>query len=78
MSCILDGCKSLISLPDISSWNTNNVINMSYMFSECNSLKSLPNISIWKNNNVTNMSGTPIKQTTHKNNIIGIPIRNVR
>jgi len=26
------GCKSLSSFPDISKWNTNNVINMSHMF----------------------------------------------
>ena len=25
-------CSSLLSLPDISKWNTNNVIKMSYMF----------------------------------------------
>ena len=40
-------CKSLISLPDISNWNTSNVINMSYLFDGCNSLLSLPDISKW-------------------------------
>ena len=28
-------CKSLSSLPDISKWNTENVLDMSYMFSNC-------------------------------------------
>ena len=37
-------CKLLISLPDISKWNTNNVINMDYIFNKCKSLISLPNI----------------------------------
>ena len=49
-------CESLISLPDISKWNTSNVINMSYIFYDCKSLKSLPDISKWNTNNVTNMS----------------------
>ena len=35
-------CNSLISLPDISKWNTSNVNDMSYMFVGCNSIKSLP------------------------------------
>ena len=29
------GCSSLSSLPDISKWNTNNAINMRYMFYGC-------------------------------------------
>ena len=33
-----------MSLPDISKWNTNNVTDMSYMFSNCKSLISLPNL----------------------------------
>ena len=50
-------CLSLLSLPDISKWNTNNITNMSYMFYNCSSLLSLPDISKWNTNNVTNMSG---------------------
>ena len=46
-------CKSLISLPDISNWNTSNVTKMSYMFYECNSLTSLPDISNWKTSNIS-------------------------
>ena len=44
MSFMFYECNSLISLPDISKWNTSNVNNMSYMFSGCNSLISLPDI----------------------------------
>ena len=43
-------CNSLISLPDISKWNTSNVNNMNRMFSFCNSLISLPDISKWNTN----------------------------
>ena len=50
-------CKSLISLPDISKWNTENVIDMVNMFYECNSLISLPDISKWNTDNVTDMNG---------------------
>ena len=41
------GCSSLISLPDISKWNTKNVNAMGLMFEECSSLISLPDISKW-------------------------------
>ena len=37
-------------------WNTNNAINMSYMFRGCSSLSSLPDISKWNINNVKDMS----------------------
>ena len=43
-------CSSLLSLPDISKWNTEKVTSMSYMFRFCSSLKSLPDISKWKLN----------------------------
>ena len=45
MSGMFSGCSSLLSLPDISKWNTNNVKDMSRMFSGCSSLLSLPDIS---------------------------------
>jgi len=45
-------CNSLISLPDISKWNTSNVKDMSKMFSGFNSLISLPNISKWNTSNL--------------------------
>ena len=38
-------CSSLINLPDISNWNTNNVTKMNYIFDNCLSLKNLPDIS---------------------------------
>ena len=53
---IFYNCSSLISLPDISNWNTNNVIDMSYIFYNCSSLISLPDISKWNTNNVIDMS----------------------
>ena len=48
-------CNSLVSLPDISKWNTANVTSMSYMFSNCSSLVSLPDISKWNTANVKDM-----------------------
>ena len=47
MNGVFNGCGSLISLPDISKWETRYVINMSDLFSGCNSLISLPDISKW-------------------------------
>ena len=55
MSKMFSNCLSLISLPDISSWNTNNVTDMSGLFFST-SLKSTPDISGWNTSNVTNMS----------------------
>ena len=35
MDWMFYGCKYLISLPDLSKWNTQNVTNMRSMFSGC-------------------------------------------
>ena len=35
MSSMFSGCSSLLSLPDISKWNTNIVTDMSFMFYWC-------------------------------------------
>ena len=43
MRSMFYGCSSLISLPDISKWNTNNVTYMDNMFSECLSLIEFSN-----------------------------------
>ena len=56
MSYMFKGCSSLLSIPDISKWNTSNVKNMSYMFYGCKSLSTLPDISKWNTSNVNNMS----------------------
>jgi len=45
ISCMFAGCASLISLPDISNWNTQNIINMNALLYNCLSLESLPDIS---------------------------------
>ena len=50
------GCKSLISLPDISKLNTSNITSMAYMFYGCSSLKNINSIKKFKTNNVTDMS----------------------
>ena len=50
-----DGCRTLISLPDISKWNISNVMDMVGMFRDCYSLISLPDISKWNTSNVKNM-----------------------
>ena len=45
MSYIFSECDSLILLPDISKWDTQNVEYMEEMFKGCYSLISLPDIS---------------------------------
>ena len=42
MSVLFYECTSLESLPDISKWNTNKVINMSDMFQLCIKLLKIP------------------------------------
>ena len=54
ISYMFNKCKSLISLPDISIWNTSNVDDMSALFNECKSLISLPDISKWNISKVIN------------------------
>ena len=49
MFCI---CSSLQSLPDISKWDTQNVINMNNMFDGYSCLKSYP--KFYKKNNTWN------------------------
>ena len=49
-------CLSLISLPDISNWNTIKVTNMSHMFDGCKSLSNIQDISKWNTINVSDMS----------------------
>ena len=48
-------CCNLIELPDITKWDTKNVVNMCNMFQECSSLSSLPDISKWNMSNVKDM-----------------------
>jgi len=56
MMGIFHGCLSLLSLPDISKWNTNKINDMSEIFYGCSSLLSIPDISKWNTNNVNNIS----------------------
>ena len=56
MSCLFSGCVSLLSLPDISKWNTFNIKNMEDIFYYCKSLKYLPDISKWDTSNVEDMA----------------------
>ena len=55
LSYMFSGCKSLLSLPDLSLLNTSNIIDMSYMFYECSSLFLLSDISTWDTSNVIYM-----------------------
>ena len=56
MSSMFYKCSSLISLPDISNWNTKKSKNIYNMFYECSSLLKLPDLSNWNINNVTNVA----------------------
>ncbi len=56
ISFMFNEWSSLLSLPDISKWNTNNVFNMTWLFYKCSSLLSLPEISKWNINKVIDMS----------------------
>ena len=54
MNSMFSCCESLESI-NLSSFNTNNVIDMSYMLFGCKSLESI-DLSPFNTNNVTNMS----------------------
>ena len=57
MSCIFYECSSLLSIPDISKWNTSKIINMSYLFGNCENIENIPDISNWDISNVKYMQG---------------------
>jgi len=42
MSGMFSWCSSLLSLPDISKWNTNNVTDMSGIFYKCKDSLNIP------------------------------------
>ena len=48
MSFTFSHCSSLVSLPDISYWNMNNVYTISSLFDGCLSLSILPDLSKWE------------------------------
>ena len=52
MNAVFYNCKSLISLPDISKWDTSNVTILSSIFANCESLKNMPDISKWNTKNI--------------------------
>ena len=56
MSFMFNECSSLISIKDISNWNTSNITDMSYLFNECSSLSYFSGISEWDTKNVINIS----------------------
>ena len=56
LSMMFQGCRELISLPDLSYLNTDNITDISYMFSNCSLLTSLPDLSSWNTSKVKNMS----------------------
>ena len=57
LSDMFYGCKSLISLPDISILNTSKVEEMNGMFRGCSSLYEIDDISNWDTSNVKSMNG---------------------
>ena len=63
------GCRKLTNL-NLSIFNTNNVVNMQYMFANCNSLKNLnfSNCNIQKATNTEGMFNNCI--SLKKKNII--------
>ena len=56
MSFMFFDCSSLILIPGIKNWNTENVTKMNSMFNGCISLKYLAHLSDWDTSKVTDMS----------------------
>ena len=56
ISNMFNKCSSLISIKDISNWNTSNIEDMGYLFYGCSSLSNFSGISEWDTRNVINMS----------------------
>ena len=56
ISYMFYGCTSLVSLPDISNWNMDDVTDIKGMFASCPSLYVLSDISNWNTSSITDMS----------------------
>ena len=50
-------CKQLISLPDLSKWDTSQVTNIENLFNGCSSLTSINCIYGWNTKNIVKMNG---------------------
>ena len=50
-------CILLKNLPDISNWDTSNVVDMSKMFMLLKNIVAIPHISKWSTKNVINLTG---------------------
>ena len=56
MKEVFTNCFSLEELPDISTWNTSNVVDMTSLFENCTSLVKIPNIIKWDVHNLKSMN----------------------
>ena len=56
MFCMFCYCRKLEYL-DLSNFNTSNVVNMEYMFSECNKLNEIKGINQFNTNKVETIEG---------------------
>ena len=56
MNEIFSNCLLLKKIPDISKWNTSNLIDMNKMFYNCRNLSLIPDISKWNTSNVIDMN----------------------
>ena len=57
MSNMFYECSTLLSLSDISKWDTSNIMDISYIFGGFELLEYLPDISKWNISNVKYMQG---------------------
>ena len=56
LDCMFYECTELISISEVSEWDTSEITDMSAMFSGCEKLISLPDISKWNISSVSNLS----------------------
>ena len=54
MERFFENCSNIITL-DLSNFNTENVIDMGWMFNQCHKLKEIKGINKFITNKVTNM-----------------------
>ena len=47
MNNMFQNCSSLESLPEITKWNFDSLIDINYIFKGCKSLKASPDFSNW-------------------------------
>ena len=56
LNSIFQNCSTLVKLPEIEKWKTDNIKHINYIFKGCSSIINVPDISKWDIKNISEIS----------------------